>query len=182
VNDKPYRRLRLAQRLTKSAIALSVGLFGLLAGSGNIVDFDSNWQFVQHVLAMNSMEPWFRSAAMQQRAITDPGLQRAFYLTIIAGELVFGLLAFLGGALMLRASVARNAAPMLAGKTCYTLGCLVAVLVWYLGFAVVGGEYFAMWANQWNGQMKSYAFAGFILLSLVYVSQPEQADPADDRG
>ncbi len=76
----------------------------------------------------------------------------------------------------------RLAKSALAGKPFYTLGCLVAVLVWYLGFAVIGGEYFAMWASQWNGQMKSYAFVGFILLSLVYVSQAEEADPTDDRG
>ncbi|PHV12901.1 DUF2165 family protein [Chitinimonas sp. BJB300] len=162
------------QRLTKGVLAISIGFFGLLVASGNMLDFNSNWQFVQHVLAMDSMEPWFSSPVLQARAIANVGLQQAFYIAIICGELTFGLLCSLGGGCILIGTLMHTKANfLLRGKSCFTLGCLIAILVWYTGFAVIGGEYFAMWANKWNGQMKAYAFIGFILLSLMYISQPE---------
>ncbi|MCD5363679.1 DUF2165 family protein [Chromobacterium aquaticum] len=171
----PKPSLRRAQQCFKSLLALSIALFGLLAASGNMLDYDSNWQFVRHVLAMDSMEPWFGGQALKSRAITDPGWQQAAYLAIIAGELLFGLLCAWGGGQMLRGALCGREDAYLRGKTWFTLGCIPALLVWYTGFAVIGGEYFAMWANQWNGQMKAYAFIGFILLSLVHLSQPEAA-------
>lgn len=171
----PKPSLRRAQQYFKSLLALSIALFGLLAASGNMLDYDSNWQFVRHVLAMDSMEPWFGGQALKSRAITDPGWQQAAYLAIISGELLFGLLCAWGGGQMLRGALCGREDAYQRGKTWFTLGCIPALLVWYTGFAVIGGEYFAMWANQWNGQMKAYAFIGFILLSLVYLSQPEAA-------
>ncbi|MGQ5524037.1 DUF2165 family protein [Chitinimonas sp. PSY-7] len=163
------------QRVTKGILALSIGLFGLLVASGNMLDFNSNWQFVQHVLAMDSMEPWFSSSVMKARSITDSTIQHAFYIAIICGEMTFGLLCTLGGGWILISAGKAKTNLLLRGKSLFTLGCLVAILVWYTGFAVIGGEYFAMWANTWNGQMKAYAFVGFILLSLMYISQPERS-------
>nr|WP_269209228.1 DUF2165 domain-containing protein [Chromobacterium vaccinii] len=161
------------QYLCKAALALSIGVFGLLVASGNIIDYDSNWQFVRRVLAMDALEPWFNGAALEGRAVRDPFGQQLAYFAIIAGEMICGLLCAAGGVGMLRAAAGRDGLAW--GKSLFTLGALVAVLVWYFGFAVVGGEYFAMWASKWNGQMKAYAFVGFILLSLVYIRQREEA-------
>lgn len=165
-----------AQRLLKSVLALSIALFGVLVATGNVLDYDSNWQFVRHVLAMDSMEPWFNGESLRGRAITDATVQRAAYGLIIAGELVFGVVCGWGGSLMLRGTLSGHAVTYRQGKTVFTLGCVPAVMVWYTGFAVIGGEYFAMWANQWNGQMKAYTFVAFILLSLIYISQGEAVD------
>jgi predicted small integral membrane protein len=165
--------LRLAQVLTKAALASSVGLFGLLVAAFNIIDYGLNWQFVQHVLAMDAMKPFYQSNSTHWRAITDPAIQTAFYWTIIAGEALVGLLCGLGGLLILIGGLSSRRRVLTLGKAIFCFGCLVALLVWYTGFAVVGGEYFAMWASTWDGQMKAYAFSGFILLSLVYVSQRE---------
>ncbi|OHX10425.1 hypothetical protein BI347_21855 [Chromobacterium sphagni] len=162
------------QYLCKGALALSIGAFGLLAAIGNIIDYQSNWQFVRHVLAMDSMEPWFDDAVVQGRAVTDPFWQRLAYLAIIAGELACGLLCAAGGTGL--AAAAAGTGCLRWSKSLFTLGALLAILVWYFGFAVVGGEYFAMWANKWNGQMKAYAFISFIVISLIYIRQPERAD------
>lgn len=165
--------LKLAQQWVKSLLVLSLGLFGLLVGLGNVLDYNSNWQFVQHVLAMDAMEAWFDGAALKGRAITDPALQTAAYLAIIASEILFGLLCAFGGVLMLLGTLRRRRPDYVRGKTWFTLGAGLGLLLWFTGFAVIGAEYFAMWASQWNGQTKAYTFAGFILLSLIYVSQPE---------
>lgn len=161
------------QCLLKSLLALSIGLFGVLAASGNMLDYAMNWQFVQHVLSMDTMEPWFKGDAYKNRAITDQNLQQAIYVLIITGEAIFGVLCSIGGLQMMWGVVTGRLHIFVRGKLWFTLGCIPAVLVWYTGFAVIGGEYFAMWANQWNAQMKAYTFAAFILLSLFYISQAE---------
>ena len=165
--------MQLAQVLTKGVLALSVGLFGLLVAGFNMIDYELNWQFVRHVLAMDAMKPFFQSNSAHWRAITDPWLQTAFYWAIIAGEALVGLMCGLGGVLILGGGLSSRPQILMLGKAVFCFGCLVAILVWYTGFAVIGGEYFAMWASTWDGQMKAYAFAGFILLSLIYVSGRE---------
>ncbi|MDW5415782.1 DUF2165 domain-containing protein [Iodobacter sp. CM08] len=167
-------QLNTAQILCKGVLALSIGLFGILVASGNLLDYQSNWQFVQHVLAMDKMESWFEGSVLQQRAIHNPTVQTVFYIGIIIGEALFGLLCTLGGLLILSSLFKDKIRYLTFGKISFTLGALMAILVWYTGFAVIGGEYFAMWANKWNGQMKAYAFISFILLSLMYISQAEQ--------
>ncbi|ELV7529098.1 DUF2165 domain-containing protein [Edwardsiella ictaluri] len=169
----PPLTLCYTTKIFKSLLAISIALFGLLVGSGNILDYGTNWQFVQHVLSMDSMEPWLNGQALQGRAVTSVTVQQTAYTLIILGELVFGFVCFWGGVLMLHGSFVSRPERYIRGKALFTLGCIPALLVWYTGFAVIGGEYFAMWANQWNGQMKSYTFISFIILSLMYISQAE---------
>ena len=61
-------------RLCKIALVGSVAFFFSLVAYGNITDYDSNWQFVQHVL---SMDTTFPNSSLRARAITDPALQTA---------------------------------------------------------------------------------------------------------
>ena len=168
--DKIHRTCLL---LTKSILSLSLGLFGMLVAFDNVVAYDLNWQFVRHVLSLDSMEPFFNNVAIQQRAITDMLSQKIVYGLIIAGECLFGVLCALGGLLMLLGMFKTDRSYPTYGKILTTLGCLIGILIWYTGFAVIGGEYFSMWANTWNGQMKAYTFSGFILLSLLFISQKD---------
>lgn len=168
---EPEAVLRRAELAAKAVLALSIGLFGLIVGWTNIVDYDSNWQFVRHVLAMDAFEPWFDGSAIAGRAITSEPVQRAFYAAIIAGELAAGALFLAGGTLL--AGAALFGIRPASGKVLVVAGATVALLVWYTGFAVIGAEWFAMWASTWDGQMKAYAFATFILLALLYVTRPE---------
>lgn len=171
------RKLLLAQRLLKTVLALSVGTFGLMVGLGNIIDYNTNWQFVRHVLSMDQMAHVFTSTLLvADRAISNALLQQASYIIIIAGELLFGLLCLLGGLCMLSAIFTNKTGTWLRGKTLFVFGCIPAVLVWHTGFAVIGGEYFMMWANQWNGQTKAYVFISFILISLFVILQADDTE------
>ena len=164
-------------RLVKGALALSIGAFALLAALGNLTHYDSNWVFVRHVLAMDSMAPWLVAPRLvETRAVTDPVWQHAVYRLIIGGELLCGLLCAAGGAWMLGGAVARAGHRFARGRTLFTLGCLPGLLVWYTGFVVIGGEYFLMWANRWNGQMKALAITAVMLLALIYISLPEEEE------
>jgi predicted small integral membrane protein len=55
------------------------------------------------------------------------------------------------------------------------LGAAVAFLLWFFGFMVVGGEYFAMWqSSMWNGQQAAFRFYLTVLAVLIYVMQPDE--------
>lgn len=163
--------LRRMELTAKALLALSIGLFGLIVGYTNIVDYDSNWQFVQHVLAMDSFEPWFDGSAIEGRAITSEPIQRVFYTAIIAGELAMGAL-FLAGGVLIATSVVSGRSPAM-GKALVVAGGAMAILIWYTGFAVIGAEWFAMWASEWDGQMKAYTFVTFVLIALIYITRAE---------
>ena len=156
-------------RLAKTVMVLSLALFALLVAFTNVADYDANWQFVQHVL---SMDTTFQNPAIMDRAVTAPGLQRAAYALIIAGEGVTGVIFLVAGARMLMALAAPGA--FARAKRLVHLGAAAGFLVWFTGFMVVGGEWFAMWqSDTWNGQDAAFSFYVTILLVTLYVMQPD---------
>jgi len=52
----PTRSLRL-NRLSKTVMVGSLGVFGLLVALNNITDYGSNYAFVRHVLSMDTTFP-----------------------------------------------------------------------------------------------------------------------------
>ena len=158
----------VAIRFAKIALVAAGGLFCLLVGYNNIVDYDSNFMFVQHVLTMDTTFP--DNAVRSSRAITDPQLHRIAYWLIIAAELVVGLLC-IAGAFRLLMAVNAPAAQFNSTKTTATLGLAAGMLVWFFGFIVVGGEWFQMWQSQiWNGQEAAFRFVAMLGLFLVFLS------------
>ncbi|WP_211829201.1 DUF2165 domain-containing protein [Kistimonas asteriae] len=155
--------------LTKSTVALSFGLFALLAGISNLLDFESNYQFVRHVLAMDTMKPFFSQVLIDSRAIHTSSVHLAAYYLIIATEILSGLLC-LSGAMTLFSSLFLQDKVELA-KSLYNAGACLAFALWYLGFCVIGGEWFAMWANEWDGLMTAYTISTFLLASLIWINQ-----------
>jgi len=165
-----FLNLISVQQLTKAAVAFSVGFFCLLVGYDNIVDFNTNYEFVNAVLSMDQMEPFFSgNQVMLARAITNPEIHLVAYWLIISGELITGAVCMIGALTML---FSINKSRFVKGQVIYLVGATFAILLWYLGFAVIGGEYFSMWANKMNGQSKAYTFATFILLTAIYIALP----------
>lgn len=158
------------QQFSKATIAFTVGFFCLLVGYDNIVDFDTNYEFVNAVLSMDDMEPFFSgNKDIDSRAIANPTVHLIAYWIIIIGELITGLICMTGSIYMFFSIEKKR---FINGQVIYLIGATFAILLWYLGFAVIGGEYFSMWANKMNGQMKAYTFSIFILLTALYVALP----------
>jgi predicted small integral membrane protein len=154
-------------RLAKIALVVAAGLFCVLVGYNNIVDYSSNYLFVQHVLSMDTVFP--DNAVRGGRAIIDPQLHRAAYGIIIGVELGAGILCLLG-ALRLLFAIAAPAPRFAAAKTIAIIGLVSAMFLWFFGFLVVGGEWFQMWQSQmWNGQEAAFRFLGSIGLILVFL-------------
>lgn len=158
----------IAIRLSKIALVTAAGLFCLLVGYNNIVDYTSNFMFVQHVLSMDTTFP--ENAVRAGRAIVDPKLHHAAYAIIIMAELATGAIC-LAGAVRLLAALRMPAERFNAAKTLAVLGLAAGMLFWFFGFIVVGGEWFQMWQSQiWNGQEAAFRFIGSIGLILIFLS------------
>jgi len=65
-------------RVIKLGMVVSIALFFSIVAADNILDFNSNFLFVQHVL---SMDTTFRAPKLMWRSITNPIIhQYAYYL------------------------------------------------------------------------------------------------------
>ncbi len=163
-------------RLSKAALTLFAGLFGLLVGVDNIADYGTNFAFVQHVL---SMDTTFPGNALLWRAITSGWLHHAAYALIIVSELVVGLLCTVGA---WRLFITRSQpAPLFNdAKGLALAGLSAGFALYFFGFLVIGGEWFQMWQSQtWNGQEAAFRFAASFGLVLIFVSQ-EDTDHGHD--
>ncbi len=160
----------LIARYAKIVMSLSLAAFCLLVAFDNITDYGTNYLFVQHVL---SMDTTFPGNALMYRAITNPVLWQLAYAMIIAAEGVTGIL-FLAGAIQLFRLRNASGAAFNQGKALVIAAAALAFLVWFFGFMVVGGEWFAMWQSKdWNGQEAAFRFYLTVLAVLIFVSLPD---------
>ena len=157
-------------RSAKVLLVLLIGLFSLLVGIDNIIDYGTNYAFVQHVMSMDTIFP---SSTLKWRAITSPTLYQAAYALIIAAELLTGVLCVLG-AWRLWAARGDLAVEFNAAKDVAVAGLVLGFALWFFGFMVVGGEWFQMWQSQtWNGQEAAFRFIGCIGLVLLFLAQKD---------
>jgi predicted small integral membrane protein len=164
----------LITRYAKIAMSLVLAAFCLLVAVDNLLDYNANYKFVQHVL---SMDTTFPDNALKYRDITSPTLWHLAYAAIIAAEGVTGAL-YLAGAV--RLFQARNApgAVFNGAKLLVIAASLLAFLVWFFGFMVVGGEWFDMWQSKiWNGQDAAFRFYVTALAVLIFVNQSDGDRP-----
>jgi predicted small integral membrane protein len=161
----------ISTRLVKAAMVAATAVFALLVAINNLVDYDSNYAFVRHTL---SMDTTFPDNALRSRAITDPALWAVGYWAIIAAEAATGL-ALAVGAFRLATALRAPATAFNAAKQYVVIGVGLGFLLWFGGFMVVGGEWFAMWQSKvWNGQQAAFRFYITLLAVLIFVNQPDE--------
>lgn len=139
----------IALRLLKITVLLFAGLFGLFVFAGNLMDYNSNYEFVHHVL---SMDTTFEGNALMWRAIESSGLQTIAYWGLIIAEGIFSLLALIGVYHMLK-NLRAPGRDFNKAKSFGFYAFMLGFAIWFLGFVVIGSEWFAMWQSQiWNGK------------------------------
>lgn len=160
----------LIVRLSKIAMTASLAAFAFIVTYDNLVDYGTNYEFVKHVL---SMDTTFPGNKLTGRAIASPALWNLAYGGIIAAEgLTFLLLGV--GAVAMFLSLRAPALGFHRTKAWLVAGVTVGFLLWFAGFMVVGGEYFAMWQSKtWNGQEAAFRFYITMLAVLIFVMQPD---------
>lgn len=157
-------------RLSKATMVSAIALFAAIVGFGNIVDYGTNFAFVQHVLSMDTIFP---DSLIRHRAIHDPTLHHAAYLLIILTELATAALCGIGAVRMFVA-VRQPAAAFHRAKGFAVIGLTLGFLLWQVGFMTIGGEWFGMWmSSQWNGVPSAFRFAMMIAVVLIYVALPD---------
>jgi predicted small integral membrane protein len=164
--DSPVLLLRIAKI---AMVAANAVLFSIVA-FGNITDYATNFAFVEHVMAMDTLFP---TTTITYRAITSPVLHHLAYGAIIATEIAIALLCWLGALTLLyalRAPAARfNRAKLLA-----IAGLTLGFLLYQFGFITLGGEWFGMWmSQQWNGVPDTFRYLTIMMMVLIFVTMPE---------
>jgi predicted small integral membrane protein len=149
-------------RSVKLSLLAAVALFYTLVVFNNLTDFNSNYEFVHHVLLMDSTFPGNHGMG---RSISSPSIQLAFYWSIILWEIATTILLGWGVINLLRAFRSSAAAFNMA-KRVAIVALAVSLLMWLVAFQEIGGEWFLMWqSHSWNGQEK--AFIDFVQVALV---------------
>ena len=164
----------IEMRWAKIVMVAGLALFALLVCLNNLTDYGSNFAFVRHVL---SMDTTFPDNALRGRAVANATLHHVAYGAIILGEAVTGLL-FAAATVMLLRNLRAPATAFHRAKRLAILGAACGFTVWFTGFMVIGGEWFAMWQSpQWNGQQAAFRFYVTILLVLIFVSLRDEELP-----
>lgn len=159
-------------RLTKSALVGFFGLYVLVVAFGNVTDYNSNFMFVQHVL---SMDTTFDGNKLMYRAITSPTIHHVGYILIIITEWFIALACIIGSIQMVR-NLKASSEIFQSAKKWGIIGLLCGVALWFFGFQVVGGEWFAMWQSEvWNGLTSAFRITTYITGVLIILMMKEEA-------
>lgn len=155
-------------RFSKIVMALMIVSFAFMITLNNILDYRTNYAFVQHVL---SMDTTFPNNTLMYRAITSESLWHFSYWLIIAGEGLICLFFLMGSLALWRARYGTAEVFHHAKKWIY-VGATMAMSVWFFGFMVIGSEWFLMWqSREWKGQEAAFRFYMSVLGVLIYINQ-----------
>lgn len=162
-------------RISKVILMLSVAIFSSLVVFNNVTDYDSNFQFVRHVMMMDTTFPGNKGL---WRSISNPLYHHAFYLLIISAEGCVALLAWVGTLQLWRAS--GDAAVFNHRKDAAILALTLGIVLWFTGFIAIGGEWFLMWQSKvWNGQQAAFRISTYFALVLLFITRDDK--DADEK-
>ena len=160
----------MALRIAKLLLVLALALYYTFVVFNNLTDYDSNYQFVRHVLMMDST---FAGNRGMWRALNSSAWHTAFYISIIAWEAVTMLLLWWGGWRMQR-SLRASAEVFHQSKRIAIAGLTLGMLMWLGAFLTIGGEWFLMWQSRtWNGQDAAFRMFTIIGIVLLFVARPD---------
>jgi len=163
----------MIERLSKTALVAALTLFMGIVVWNNIVDYGSNFEFVKHVL---SMDTTFPENKLRGRALTSPAIHHTFYAGIIAWE-ALNTLALAFASLRLARSLSHPAA-FAAAKPIAVAALTANLLLWFLAFITIGGEWFVMWQSSiWNGQSAAFRMFACVGIMLLFLKTPESDLP-----
>ena len=154
-------------RTAKILLLAGIAFYYTLVVFNNLTDFDSNYQFVRHVLMMDTTFPGNRG---MWRALPWPWVHLASYVGIIAWEAINTALLWWGVVRLVRAR-RLQASEFSAAKGMPIAALTLSLLMWLVAFLSIGAEWFLMWqSHTWDGReeaFRMFAVVGLVLLFLV---------------
>ena len=157
-------------RTIKTLLVFGVALFYTFVVFNNITDYNSNYQFIRHVLMMDSTFP---NNHGMWRAANSPAVHTVFYATIIAWESITVLLCWWGAGRLARALRA-TAAAFNQAKRVAIIALTISLLMWLVAFLTIGAEWFLMWQSKnWNGQEAAFRMFTVVGIVLLFLALPD---------
>ncbi|WP_223460083.1 MULTISPECIES: DUF2165 family protein [unclassified Pseudomonas] len=154
-------------RLSKATLMLFVSLFGLLMLYNNFTDYSSNYEYIAHVLSMDTTNDRHRYS---HRAITSAIVHHRIYWLIITLEVVYTLFCLLGTYYLYK-NINTCQEQFHEAKKPGLIGLLIALFLYYVGFQVIGAEWFNMDdSSAWNYQDRARNIIDFIFPLLIYIA------------
>lgn len=158
------------------AVALLVAINALyifLVALGNITDYGTNFDFVQHVLSMDTTN--FGGAAgegldpdVMWRAITDPVVWNIAYIGLIVWESLASLVLIVACVAWLRSFFGGHSYDR--ARLLSSIGLVMIIVLFFGGFITVGGEWFQMWrSSSWNGLDPAFRNSVLAAITLVLI-------------
>ncbi|MDP1604486.1 MAG: DUF2165 domain-containing protein [Legionella sp.] len=158
-------------RFIKSSMVGSIALFFSIAAFNNIIDFNSNFIYVQHVL---SMDTTYNEPALMPRSITNPWLSYFIYYFIVAWEILTAILCW-HGCIGLLLTIKKPIQRFNEAKIVAFWGLFLGFILYMVGFIIIGGEWFSMWQSPtWNGQMKAGLFVSLIMFIMIFLQNDDK--------
>ena len=158
-------------RIAKFVSVFAIGLMSLLILIGNTTDYYTNYHFVEHVLKMDTTFP---DSNIHYRSIHNSALFHVAYIFIILMELMMSICCLWGSWLLFK-NLKSDPATFHRVKNWSIAGLVVGIIIWFFGFEVVGGEWFAMWQSpSWNGLGSAERIVSFLALTLIFLQLKEE--------
>jgi predicted small integral membrane protein len=158
-------------RTAKTLLILAVAFYYTLVVLNNTTDYNSNFQFIRHVLMMDSTFP---NNSGMWRAINSPSIHTLFYISIIGWESLTMILCWWGGIKLTR-NLKAPAATFQQAKTIAIVALTLSLLMWFIAFLTIGAEWFLMWQSQtWNGQEAAFRMFTVVGIVLIFLSMKDE--------
>lgn len=159
-------------RLVKTTLVSSIGIMAVLIVIGNTTDYYTNYYFVVHVMKMDTIFP---NSQVHYRAVNQPYLFHTGYILLIVLE-AFMAFSCIKASFQMFQSIRKSAVQFHQSKKWGVAGIGIGLVIWFLGFEVIGGEWFAMWqSSSWNGLGAAERISTFlgIVLILLHLNERE---------
>ncbi|WP_166216087.1 DUF2165 family protein [Pseudomonas atagonensis] len=154
-------------RYSKVTLMTYFSFFGLLVMFSNFTDYSSNYEYVGHVLSMDTTQI---NDNIRYRAIESPMLHHRIYWLIITMEVIYTAFCLLGAFHLCR-KLNASAEEFHEAKKYSIIGLLLATFVYYVCLQVIGVEWFDMDTSQtWNANDWARHIVDFILPLLIYIA------------
>lgn len=154
-------------RILNLWIVVHLAILLSLIALGNLLAYDINFEFVQHVMQMDTT---FGHPALIKHAIYSPIVHHIVYGLIIFTEILIALLLWIG---CIQGYLCRkNEKKYRNAQTYIFCGLTIGILLFGVGFLSISSEWFASWQSaSWNGQRTAsmYLFDFLLVYIIVYM-------------
>ena len=153
-------------RYSKVILMALISFFGILVMFSNFTDYASNYEYVGHVLSMDTS---LKNPNIRYRAITSPMLHHRIYWLIITLEALYTSFCLVGTYHLYR-KIKQSAAVFHEAKKYAIIGLLIAIFIYYFCLQVVGVEWFDMDNSEiWNAKDWARHIVDFIFPLMIFI-------------